>query len=33
MTLVPLRGAVRIVAEYPNGELIYEAASFEPHSM
>jgi hypothetical protein len=33
MTLVALRGAVRIVAEYPNGELVYEAASFEPHSM
>jgi hypothetical protein len=33
ITFMPLRGPVRIVAEYPDGELVYEAASFEPHSM
>jgi hypothetical protein len=33
ITFMPLRGPVRIVAEYPDCELIYEAASFEPHSM
>lgn len=33
MTLLPLRGPVRIEAEYPTGGVIYEATSFEPRRM
>lgn len=33
MTVAPLRGPARIVAEYPHGSVTYANASFEPRSM